>query len=128
MKTTLILLTTIAALVSGCAAALVFRYNYYVVVENTGREPVPDCEVTSATGFWHQPGYLGPGFDKSIAGPFKQPYADKWTVSWETAKGQKFKKTLDLTKAFSKPFEGHLVFTIDATNGLSFHTTKMAGR
>lgn len=112
----------------GCAGVLPSGFNYDVNVQNTGSQPVPSSTVTSASGFWHEPGYLSPGARKSISGPFKYPYADKWTVNWETAKGEKFKKTLDLTKEFPRSFEGRVFFVIDATNGLSFYATNFPGK
>ncbi len=56
-----------------------------------------------------------------------RPYADKWAVAWETAKGEKFEKTLDLTDKFPKRFEGRLVFTSDAENNLRFVTESFSG-
>jgi hypothetical protein len=128
MKTTWFGFAALGIVLVGCAAVINSRYNYDVMVKNTGTQPIPSSTVTSASGFWHQPGYLVPGSDKSIAGPFKYPYGDKWTVSWQTDKGEKFEKTLDLTKAFLKRFEGRLVFTINATNGLGYYTTNFPGQ
>lgn len=122
---TLLILCSVAVLTvcASCATNSLIGYNYYVTVKNTGPEPITDSTVTSAKGFWDGPGYLSPGARSSIAGPFKYPYADSWTVSWQTAKGEKFTKTLDLTRAFSKPLQGQLVFLIDSNNNLS-HTTQ----
>jgi hypothetical protein len=58
------------------------------------------------------PGRLVSKAAKTFAGPFKLPYADKWTVVWRTAKGEKF--------------EGRLVFTIDANNNLSYITESLS--
>ena len=123
-----LLIGVLTAVLSGCATELLTGDNYYVEAKNTGKEPIPECTVKSKSGFWHEPGYLGPSFGKSIAGPFKFPYADRWTVSWQTAKGEKFEKTLDLTKAFSKPFQGRLVFLIDGNNNLSHQTQGFSER
>lgn len=49
-------------------------------------------------------------------------------MSWKTAKGDKFEKTLDLTKAFPKPFQGQLVFLIDGNNDLSYKTQGFSER
>ncbi len=128
MKTTYFLFAAVAIAAVGCAGVLPSGFHYDVDVKNTGTQPIPDCIVTSASGFWDAPGYLSPGARKSISGPFKYPYADKWTVAWETAKGGKLKKTLDLTKEFPRSFEGRIFFAIDATNGLSFYATNFPGR
>lgn len=112
----------------GCAGVLPSGFNYDVNVQNKGTQAIPNSTVTSVSGFSHEPGYLSPGARKSISGPFKYPYADKWTVAWETAKGEKLKKTLDLTKEFPRSFEGRIFFVIDATNGLSFYATNFPGR
>ncbi len=129
MKALLLMLVAVVAVVlSGCATDLLTGYDYDVTVKNIGKEPIPSSTVTSSRGFWHEPGYLGPSFWKSIAGPFKYPYADTWTVTWQTAKGEKFEKTLDLTKAFSKPFQGRLVFLIDGNNNLSHMTQGFSER
>ena len=121
--TLLLLIITIVTALIGCATELFGSYNYYVETANIGREPISECTVTSASGFRDDPGYVGAGFGKPIAGPFKYPYADRWTVSWRTAKGEKFQKTLDLMTAFPKPFQGSLIFQIDGNNNLT-HTTK----
>lgn len=129
MKTlSLLLIAGLAFALSGCASGLLTGYSYDVTVKNTGKEPIPSSTVTSSRGVWHEPGYLGVGFDKTISGPFKQSYADKWTVSWKTAKGEKFEKTLDLTKTFPKPFQGRLVFLIDDNNNLSHMTQGFSER
>ena len=119
----LVLTATLVTLLVGCATELIGGHKYDVTLKNTGKEHIVSSTVTSSKGFWHQPGYLVPEARKSIAGPFKHPYADTWTVNWQTAKGETFEKTLDLSKAFSKPLQGQLVFLIDGNNNLS-HTTQ----
>jgi len=114
----LTLWSLMALLATGCATGLLGGHNYDVTVTNVGSRPILGSEVKSAKGFWHAPGYLSPGARKSIAGPFKQPCADIWTVTWMTAKGEKLEKTLNLTKAFEKPFQGQMVFSIDGDNNL----------
>ena len=128
MKPILLLLVGLTALVTGCASMLAASYNYNLAVKNTGKEDVWCSLVASAKGIAHEPGVVIPGKSKTFAGPFKRPYADKWTVAWKTAKGEKFEKTLDLTEKFPKKFEGRLVFTIDATNNLSFVTESFSGK
>jgi hypothetical protein len=128
MKPIVLLLAGLAALVAGCAGVFAASYNYNLEVKNTGKEEIWCSLVASAKGMAHEHGRLIPGARATIAGPFKLPYADKWTVAWKTAKGEKFEKTLDLTDKFPKRFEGYLVFTIDATNGLSFVTESFDGK
>jgi hypothetical protein len=128
MKPILLLLVGLTALVTGCASMFAASYNYNLAVKNTGKEDVWCSLVASAKGIAHEPGIVIPGKSKTFAGPFKLPYADKWTVGWKTAKGEKFEKTLDLTDKFPKKFEGRLVFVIDATNGLSFATESFSGK
>ena len=128
MSFQLLVLMVVLAVMGGCVTGSLTGYSYDVAVKNIGKDPIPGSVVTSAQGFWHEPGYLGPEFGKTISGPFKQPYADKWTVTWKTAKGEKFEKTLDLTKAFSKPFQGRLVFVIDGDNNLSHMTQGFSER
>ena len=128
MKNTCFAVVVVITIAIGCAGVLPSGFNYDVNVQNTGKQPIPGSKVISATGFMHEPGYLSPGARKSISGPFKFPYADKWTVAWETSTGEKFKKTLDLTKEFPRSFEGRIFFVIDATNGLSFYATNFPGR
>lgn len=103
-------------------------YNYNLAVKNTGKEEVWCSLVASAKGIAHEPGRLIAGARKTVAGPFKLPYADKWTVAWKTAKGEKFEKTLDLADKFPKKFEGRLVLTIDANNNLSYVTESFSGK
>ncbi len=119
-RTNLWLLTMVVIVAAGCATLT--GYNFDVEVKNGSAEPMTKVTVRSAKGFWDQPGYLSPGARKSIAGPFRQPYEDLWTVSWKTAKGEQLEKTLDLTKAFPKPFHGRLIFSIDAKNSVSHST------
>jgi hypothetical protein len=128
MKPILLLLVGLTALVTGCASMLAASYNYNLAVKNTGKEDVWCSLVASAKGIAHEPGVVIPGKSKTFAGPFKRPYADKWTVAWKTAKGEKFEKTLDLTEKFPKKFEGRLVFTIDANNNLSYVTVSFTGK
>ena len=127
-RATLALLIAISVLATGCATDILTGFNYYVEARNSGKEPIPSCTVTSAKGFWHEPGYLGAGFGGSIAGPFKQTYADVWTVAWTTAKGERIEKPLDLRKSFPKPFQGRLVFTIDRSNNLTWAATDFSAR
>lgn len=128
MKPIVLLLAGLVALVTGCASVFATSYNYNLVVKNTGKEEIWCSLVASAKGMAHEPGRLIAGARKTVAGPFKVPYADKWTVAWKTAKGEKFEKTLDLTDELPKKFEGRLVFTIDATNNLSFVTEPFYGK
>jgi len=104
------------------------RYNYHLEVRNIGTERVSECEVTSEKGFKQRLGLLVPKAGDTTLGPFKYPYADRWTITWQTTKGEKLEKTLDLTDKFPKRFEGRLVFTIDATNNLSFVTESFDGK
>lgn len=127
-RANLALLLALSLFATGCAMVMLTGYNYYVEARNSGKEPVTKCVVTSAKGFWHQPGTLGAGFDASIAGPFKQPYADVWAVAWTTAKGDRIEKSLDLRKSFPKPFQGRLVFIIDGNNTLTWATTDFSTR
>lgn len=128
MKTTLFLLAGLTVLVTGCVGVLGASYNYNLAVKNIGKEDVWCSLVASAKGIAHEPGRVVPGKSATFAGPFKLPYADKWTVEWKTANGEKFEKTLDLTDKFLKRFEGRLVFTIDASNNLSYVTESFDGR
>src|SRR5690242_1758169 len=128
MKPILLLLVGLSALVTGCASMFAASYNYNLAVKNTGKEDVWCSLVASAKGISHEPGIVIPGKSKTFAGPFKRPYADKWTVAWKTAKGEKFEKTLDLTDKFPKKFEGRLVFTIDADNNLSYMMESSSGK
>ena len=114
-------------LLTGCAGAFAVSYNYNLTVRNTGKDEVWCLLAVSAEGIAHEPGRLVPGARATFAGPFKRPYADKWTVAWKTAKGEKFEKMLDLRDKFPKKFEGRLVFTIDADNNLSFVTESFSG-
>ena len=84
--------------------------------------------AASSKGIAHAPGRLIPGARKTIAGPFKLPYADKWTVAWKTAKGEQFEKGLDLTGKLPKHFEGRLVFVIDADNNLGYVEESFDGK
>ncbi len=118
----LLFLVGLTALVTGCAGGFAASYNYNLTVKNTGKEEIWCSLVASTKGIAHEPGRLIAGARATIAGPFKLPYADKWTVGWKTAKGEKFEKTLDLTDKFPKKLRGELVFTIDASNNLSFVT------
>lgn len=127
MKTILSLPCVILVLLTGCTS-LMGGYNYNLEVRNIGTERVNDCEVSSASGFSHEPGVLIPTAGKTIAGPFKFSYADKWTVSWKTSDGKKITKILDLTKAFPNSFKGRLVFTIDKDNNLAYFTEKFYGQ
>lgn len=120
------LLAMVMILATGCATVL--GYNFDVAVKNASVEPVTNVTVTSAKGFWDQPGYLSPGARKSIAGPFRQHYADLWTVRWTTDKGQQFERILNLTQSFSRPFQGQLLFTIDADNNVSHSSVDFSYR
>ncbi len=128
MKPILLLLGGITALLTGCMSVFGASYNYNLAVKNTGTEEVWCSLVASAKGIAHEPGRLVPGARATFAGPFKRPYADKWTVAWKTAKGEKFEKTVDLTDKFPKKFEGRLVFIIDADNNLGFVTETFSGK
>ena len=128
MKTYYCVACVFAMLLTSCAALMPGRYDYNLEVRNIGTERVSDCEVTSEKGLWHQPGVLIPAAGGTVAGPFKYPYADRWTVTWKTAKGEKLTKKLDLTKAFPKPFKGRLVLTIDKDNNLAHFTEKYYGQ
>jgi hypothetical protein len=128
MKPVVLLLAGLAAMVTGCVSVFAASYNYNLAVKNTGKEEVWCSLVASAKGIAHEPGVVIPGKSKTFAGPFKLPYADKWTVAWKTAKGEKFEKTLDLTDKFPKKFEGRLVFTIDADNNLGYVTETFSGK
>jgi hypothetical protein len=79
-------------------------------------------------GFKQKVGTLVPKASDTTMGPFKFSYADKWTVTWQTPNGEKVTKTLDLTKAFPKSFQGELVFTIDKDNNLAYFTRKYYGQ
>ncbi len=100
------------------------HYDYNLEVRNIGTERISDCEVASEKGFHQRLGVLVPRAGDTTAGPFKHPYADKWAVTWITARGEKFTKTLDLTKSFPKPLKGYLVLTIDKDNNLAHFTEK----
>lgn len=128
MKTLLLLLVGLTTLITGCVGVLAASYNYNLAVKNIGKEDVWCSLVASSKGIAHEPGRVVPAKSATFAGPFKLPYADKWTVAWKTAKGEKFEKTLDLTDKFQKRFEGRLVFTIDASNKLSFVTESFDGK
>ena len=127
MKLTLLLLAGLTSLLMGCAGVFAVSHNYNLAVKNSCKEDVWCSLVASAKGIAHEPGVVIPGKSKTFAGPFRSSYADKWTVAWKTAKGEKFEKTLDLTNKFPKKFEGRLVFTIDATNNLSYVTETFSG-
>jgi hypothetical protein len=88
----ILLLAGLTALLAGCAGVFAASYNYNLTVKNTGKEEVWCSLVASAKGIAHEPGRLVSGARATFAGPFKLPYADKWTVSWKTAKGEKFEK------------------------------------
>jgi hypothetical protein len=128
MKLILLLLVGLTALVTGCASMFAVSYNYNLAVKNTGKEDVWCSLVASAKGIAHEPGIVIPGKSKTFAGPFKRPYADKWTVAWKTAKGEKFEKMLDLADKFPKKFQGRLVLIIDADNNLSYVTESFTGK
>lgn len=102
-------------------------YNYNVAVKNVGKEDVWCSLVASTQGIAHEPGLVIPGKSKTFAGPFRVSYADKWTIHWKTAKGERIAKSLDLTDKFPNKFEGRLVFTIDADNNLDFVTESFSG-
>ena len=114
-------------LLAGCVGMPGGPYDYSLAVRNTGTQTVWCSLVVSVKGIAHDPGILIPGADKTLAGPFRRPYADKWTVRWTTANGEEFEKSLDLTKAFRKRFSGRLVFTIDAQNNLGYVTESYSG-
>lgn len=128
MKSILLFLAGLSLLVAGCVSVLATSYNFDLAVKNTGKEEVWCSLVASAKGIAHEPGRVVPGKSATFAGPFRRPYADKWTVAWKTAKGEKFEKTLDLTDRFAQKLEGRLVFTIDADNNLSFITESFSGK
>ena len=109
------------AMQSGCAS-----YNYDVGARNTGQQEVRCTFVGSSKGIAHDPGRLVPGATAGFAGPFKHPYADKWTVTWKTADGQEISKKLDLTDKLPKGFEGRLIFTISAENDLGYVAEKFS--
>lgn len=124
MKAQLCLYCVLLVLVTSCATVLASRYDYNLEVRNIGTERISECEVTSEKGFKQRLGLLVPKAGDTTLGPFKYPYADRWTITWKTAKGEKLTKTLDLTKAFPKPFKGRLVLTIDSDNNLAHFTEK----
>lgn len=116
-------LVAVAALFAGCAA-----YNYDLAVKNVGTSEVWCSSVTSFRGMAHEPGRLIPGAAKTIAGPFRVPYRDHWTVSWRTASGREVTRNLDLKHKRPAPFEGRLVFTIDDRERLGFFTEPFQAR
>lgn len=122
MKPFLLLLAGLTVLVAGCVNVFAASYNYNLAVRNTGKDEVWCSLVASSKGIAHEPGRLVAKASASFAGPFKYPYADKWTVEWKTVKGEVFKKDIDLTDKIQKRFAGRLVFIIDAENNLSFIT------
>lgn len=89
-------------------------------MRNAGNEEIWCSLVASSGGIAHEPGVLVPGKSKTVAGPFKQPCADKWTVEWKTAKDEKFTRDIDLTDKIPKRFAGRLVLVVDADNSLRF--------
>jgi hypothetical protein len=119
-------LTTV--FLTGCGTVFGASHNYDLAVKNIGKEEVWCSLVASVKGIAHEPGRVIPGADKTFAGPFKHPYADKWTVTWKTAKGKEITKILDLANKFPKRFAGRLVFTIDAENNLSYVTETFSGK
>ncbi len=126
MKTVIICCAATMTLLAGCASLLADSYNYNLSVRNTGTNSLWCSLVASSGGMAHEPGVLVPGKGKTFAGPFKVSYADNWTVAWKTAKGETYEKTLNLTDKFAKPFEGRLIFIIDASNNLSYLTEQFA--
>ena len=127
MKKILSLSVVFLILLVGCSS-LMGGYHYNLEVRNIGAEQISDCLIISAKGFWDEPGVLIPKAGSSIIGPFKFPYADKWTATWKTITGEKITKTLDLSKDFPKSFKGRLVFTIDKDNNLAYFTEKFYGK
>jgi hypothetical protein len=121
-------LSLMALILISCMTAMGSRYNYNLEVRNIGTESMSDGKVTSEKGFEQTIGMLVAKAGDTTAGPFKNSYADKWTVTWKTAEGKKISRTLDLTKAFNKPFEGRLVLTIDKDNNLAYFTEKFPGK
>ena len=128
MKMILFLIAIFAICVTGCVSVFSASYNYNLAVKNIGSEEIWCSLVASTKGVAHVPGRVSSGNSATFAGPFKLPYADKWTVAWKTANGEKFERTLDLTGKLPKAFEGRLVFTIDAANNLAFVTERFDGK
>ena len=122
MRSKALLFCGFLMIASGCAS-----YNYDVGAKNTGKQELWCSLVSSSKGIAHEPGLLIPGATKGFAGPFKYPYADKWTVTWKTTTGRETTRMLDLTDTFPKGFEGTLIFTIDAENHLGYVTEKFSG-
>jgi hypothetical protein len=118
---------TCLLLLTNCVNGIGYHHRYHLEVRNIGTEQVLECGVSSAKGFFYYPGILSPKKGKTILGPFKFPYADRWTVTWKTADGTTMTKDLDLTKAFPKRFEGRLVLAIDAKNELGYFTEPFDG-
>jgi hypothetical protein len=116
-------LISFTALFAGCAT-----YNYDLAVKNVGTSEVRCSLVASSKGMAHEPGRLVPGKGATIAGPFRLPYRDHWTVAWKTSNGTEVRRDLDLSTAFPKPFEGRLVFTIDDNDRLGYFTEPFQGR
>jgi hypothetical protein len=70
-----------AFLLAGCAGIVGGRYDYNLEVRNIGTAEVSDCTVTSQNRFNRKIGFLVPKAGDTTAGPFKYPYADRWTVT-----------------------------------------------
>ena len=118
----------IAFLFTGCATGFLVPYDYNLEVRNIGTQRITNCKVTSASGFNQSIGSLIPKAGDTTGGPFKHPYADKWTVTWKRAQGNDITKTLDLTDEFQKRFSGRLVLTIDSENRLAYFTEPFGGQ
>lgn len=115
-------------LLTGCATYVFNGYQYDVVLRYTGKGPISNCKISSTKGVEYEAGFMIPGFDKTMAGPFRHTAADQWTVRWKPATGDEIAKKLDLTTELPKQFEGRLIFVIDAFNNLSHTTADPASR
>ncbi len=125
----LTLALALSLLLTGCATTTLFTgHEFDVALRYTGQGPLSDCKVTSAKGVSFEAGYMLAGLDKSLAGPFRHPAADVWTVRWKPAGGEEIAQKLDLTQVLPKPFAGRLTFIIDAHHHLSHTISELRGQ